>query len=80
VMCIVLRRALGVALAGTVVGTIAALIATQALRSLLFEVRPTDPLTYAAVIALLMVTAAIASWVPAQRARRVDPMVALRNE
>jgi len=80
VMRIVLRRALGVALAGTVVGTIAALIATQALRSLLFEVRPTDPLTYAAVIALLMVTAAIASWVPAQRARRVDPMVALRNE
>jgi predicted permease len=76
---LVLQRALGVVLIGTTAGTIVALVFTQALESFLFEVRPLDPLTYAAVIALLMVTAAVASWLPAQRARRVDPMLALRD-
>jgi putative ABC transport system permease protein len=80
VMGLVFRQALVVVLAGTAVGTIAALVTTRALRSLLFEVQPTDPLTYAGVIALLVITSTIACWVPARRARRVDPMVALSNE
>ena len=52
----------------------------QLLSSLLFGVRPTDPGTYAGVSALLLLLAAVASWIPARRATRIDPTLALRHE
>ena len=53
---------------------------TRYLGSLLFEVRPTDPLTLAGVCVLLTITALVASWIPARRAACVDPLIALRDE
>jgi ABC-type lipoprotein release transport system permease subunit len=56
------------------------LVATQSLRSLLFEIQPNDLTTYIVIALLLAVSAVLASMVPARRATRVDPMVALRYE
>ena len=68
------------ALAGVAVGIAAALLLTQLMRSLLFGVSAQDPLTFASVAALLIVVALFASYIPARRAMRVDPVVALRYE
>jgi ABC-type antimicrobial peptide transport system permease subunit len=65
---------------GSVVGVIAALTLTSLMESLLYEVRPTDPLTFAAVTAALVTTALLACWVPAFRAARIDPVASLRHE
>jgi len=68
------------ALAGVVAGVIAALILTRVLRSLLYEVQPTDPWTLAGVSLLLILITFMACWLPARRASRVNPMEALRYE
>jgi len=68
------------ALAGVAVGIAAALLLTQLMRSLLFGVSAQDPLTFASVAALLIMVALFASYIPARRAMRVDPVVALRYE
>jgi ABC-type antimicrobial peptide transport system permease subunit len=65
---------------GIAVGSLAALGLMRLMASLLFGVKPIDPLTYAAVALALAAAAAMASYIPARRAMRVDPMVALRNE
>jgi putative ABC transport system permease protein len=80
VLRLVLTRGLGLALAGVVAGAVAALGLTRALQGLLFGVRPTDPLTFAAVALLLLGVALLASYLPARRATRVDPMIALRSD
>lgn len=76
----VVGRALGLAAAGAMVGLGAAVAVMQLLRSMLFGVRPGDPVTLAAVAVLLAVVTVAACYVPARRAAKVDPMVALRCE
>ena len=80
----VLRETVGrgalLAAAGLLAGFAASFALTRFLSSFLFEVAPSDPATYAAVAALLVCVSALASFVPARRAMRVDPLVALRYE
>ena len=80
VLRLVLGRSLGLIAAGIGIGLIAALGLTNLLRSLLFGVTPLDPLVLAATATLLALTALAASWLPARRAARLDPLVALRTE
>jgi ABC-type antimicrobial peptide transport system permease subunit len=68
------------ALAGAIIGLIAAAGVTRLMSSLLFNVSATDPLTYLSVALLLAAVALVACYVPARRAMRVDPLIALRYE
>jgi putative ABC transport system permease protein len=65
---------------GIVIGLAGALVLTRFMRGLLYEVSATDPLTYAGIAALLALVALLACYLPARRAARVDPLVALRHE
>jgi putative ABC transport system permease protein len=80
VASLVLRQGLLLALAGVVIGGAAAYGLTRWMESLIFGVSPTDPVTFSAVSALLVAIALVASYVPARRAVRVDPMHSLRVE
>lgn len=80
VIRLVLRQAVRLAAAGIALGLVAGLLATRGLQALLFGVRPEDPLTFVAVAAGLLVVALVASFIPARRAARLDPVVALRTE
>jgi predicted permease len=77
---LVVREGLVTTAVGVALGLAAAAALTRFLESLLFEVRPGDPLTYAAVAGVLLLTALLATWFPARRATRVDPLVAIRAE
>jgi putative ABC transport system permease protein len=76
----VVRHGLVLTAAGLVVGGAAALVSTRALGSLLYEVAPADPATFAAVVMLLAATSVLAAWQPARRASAADPVEVLRNE
>jgi putative ABC transport system permease protein len=65
---------------GGIIGIIGALAATRLLRVFLFDLTPTDPATYASIVILLATVSIVAGWVPARRASRVDPVMALRAE
>jgi len=80
VLRLIVRQALLLALLGSVIGIIGALALSRLMASQLYGVRPTDPMTFVTVAALLMIVSLAASYIPARRAMRVDPMTALRYE
>ena len=80
VIKLVLREAVWLSIAGTLIGVGAALALTRFMASLLYHTHPTDPLTMVSVAALLIACGVLAGYVPALRASRVDPMIALRAE
>jgi ABC-type antimicrobial peptide transport system permease subunit len=80
VLSLVIRQGMKLALIGVGVGVIGARILTQVMERLLFEVKPTDSLTFTIVSILLLGVALLACWLPARRAAKVDPIEALRCE
>src|SRR5439155_25175967 len=80
ILRMVLRQGLGLAIMGAAVGFVCALIVSHLMASLLYGVRPTDPLTFAGVALLFIGVALLACYLPARRAMKVDPIQALRVE
>jgi putative ABC transport system permease protein len=80
VLRLVIRQAMAAVLPGVVIGLAIALASTRVMTSLLFGVSATDPLTFVAIALSLTLVALLACWIPARRATKVDPMVALRVE
>ena len=80
VMWMVLRQSLGMILAGVFIGTAAALVAARVMLHLVEGMQPTEPSTFGMTIPVLVVAALFASFLPARRASRVDPVIALRQE
>jgi putative ABC transport system permease protein len=80
VLKLVVRQAMILALAGVVIGLLASWALTRLIKSLLFNVSVTDPLTFAVIALLMILIALLACLIPAQRATKIDPLVALRYE
>ena len=80
VVGMVMSSGLRLAIAGIAIGSLLAYAVAQSLRGMLFAVAPADPVVFAAVPVVLLLTAAAACIVPALRAARVDPMIALRAD
>jgi predicted permease len=78
ILSLVVRQGMTLALSGVGIGLTGAFLLTRLIRSLLFGVRATDPLTFVGISLLLALIALLASYIPAQRAARIDPMVSLR--
>jgi ABC-type antimicrobial peptide transport system permease subunit len=75
----VIWKTLRLALIGVVAGIIASLVLARVIASLLFQTAPTDPLTLVAMVALLGMVALVAGYLPARRASKIEPTVALRT-
>lgn len=76
---LVLTQTLKLAAAGMALGLLASWLLGRTLQGMLFGVRPSDPMTFAAALVLLMAVAALAGYLPARRASRLDPVEALRD-
>jgi ABC-type antimicrobial peptide transport system permease subunit len=75
----VIAKTLRLALIGIAAGAVASLLLSKAIAALLFNTAPTDPVTFAAMVLLIGTVALLAGYIPARRASRINPMVALRN-
>jgi putative ABC transport system permease protein len=80
VLRLVIGQGMLLLVVGMIIGTLGALALTRALASFLYGIRPTDPVTFVGVVAILATVAFLACYIPARRATRVDPMIALRYE
>jgi ABC-type antimicrobial peptide transport system permease subunit len=80
VLTLILKQGLVITLVGIGIGLSAAFAVTRILAGMLFEISPTDPVAFFGAAALLFVVAVVACYVPARRAAKVDPLVALRYE
>jgi len=80
VLSLIVRQGMTLAVAGVALGLMAALALTRVLSSMLYEVKPTDPITFGSVALLLTAVAFLACFIPARSAAKVDPMEALRYE
>jgi ABC-type antimicrobial peptide transport system permease subunit len=80
VLRLILRQGLTTTLIGVAIGIVGSFATARTIQSLLFGVKPTDPLTFIVVAATLVAVAALACYIPARRATKVDPLVALRYD
>jgi ABC-type antimicrobial peptide transport system permease subunit len=80
ILHLVANQGLKLSATGIVVGLVAAFAVTRVMSTMLVGVSPTDPLTFAAIAAFFLAMAALACWIPARRAARLDPVQALRDE
>jgi putative ABC transport system permease protein len=80
IMKMVLKEGMGLTCIGIIIGFVSSLGVTQLLKTALYEITTTDPITYIAIIVTLLLVALLAIYIPASRATNVDPMVALRRE
>jgi predicted permease len=79
ILALILKRGMTVAVAGIAAGVAAALVLTRFMQSLLFQIQPADPLTFAAIPVVLAAAAAAAVFVPARRASRIDPLLTIKD-
>ena len=80
IVSLVVRQGVALAFSGVMIGLAAAFLLTRLIQSLLFGVQATDPITFAGISLLLAIIALVASYIPAQRAARIDPLISLRSE
>ena len=80
ILSLVVRQGMTLAFSGVAIGLAGAFLLTRLMRTLLFGVKTTDPLTFVAISLLLTLIALLASYIPARRASQVDPMISLRCE
>ena len=80
ILKMIVGQGVKLAMTGVIIGIVGALALTRFLSSLIYGVKPTDPLTFIAVSLILIAVALAACYIPARRAAKVDPMVALRHE